>query len=206
MTCSSESVFGIFKNSETSFSCVKNLKNIGFRESDISLLLMTEPMRDESTSLNASGIPSAILTYAATGAILGGIFGILSGIGFFAVSTAVSSAFINSMIALFAGVGIGGSVGSLAGVLIGLGNIQMQSERHDVVIENGGVLISVHADNTEWLSKAKDLLTSTGANNVSVVKNIRFEPTPTIINRIQFPISDVIIPQVPDVVTTNRFN
>lgn len=203
MTSTSESVLGIFKNSELSFSALKTLKNSGFRESDISLMLMTEPVHENLTSVPSVEMPTTVITYASTGAILGGIFGILSGVGFFVVANPVPYALLNSLIVLFAGVGIGGSAGALAGFLIGLGNINIKSEQQETGFENGGVLISIYGDNQEWLAKAKKLLSATGASNISVAKNIKFPAGLPTLEGIKFPIPEVIIPQVPHIVTAN---
>ena len=35
------------------------------------------------------------------------------------------------------------------------------------MIKEGGILMSVHCDNSEWTSKAKDILERTGARDVS---------------------------------------
>jgi hypothetical protein len=35
------------------------------------------------------------------------------------------------------------------------------------MIKEGGILMSVHCDNSEWTSKAKDILERTGAHDVS---------------------------------------
>jgi hypothetical protein len=40
-------------------------------------------------------------------------------------------------------------------------------------IRKGGILLSVHCDNSEWTSKAKDILESTGANDVSSTSEVR---------------------------------
>jgi hypothetical protein len=35
------------------------------------------------------------------------------------------------------------------------------------MVKDGGILVSVHCDNSEWVGRAKDLLKDTGARDVS---------------------------------------
>lgn len=203
MTSTSESVFGIYKNSELSVCGARTLKNSGFRESDISLLMMTDSRSEKPTSNKVSSMSSAVITYASIGAILGGMFGILSGAGFLMGTKPVPYELLNSLIVLFAGVGLGGSIGALTGFLMGLGNSQIKSGVKESWIENGEVLISVHGDNEEWLAKAKNLMFATGARSIYLSQNIKLESRLPIGNGIKFPINEVIIPQLPHIVTTH---
>jgi hypothetical protein len=55
----------------------------------------------------------------------------------------------------------------LAGALIGAGIPEYEAKRYEGRIKKGGILLSVHCDNSEWTSKAKDILEKTGADDVS---------------------------------------
>jgi hypothetical protein len=71
------------------------------------------------------------------------------------------------IMAAFAGAGVGGVAGGLAGTLIGAGIPEYEAKRYEGRIRKGGILLSVHCDNSEWASKAKDILENTGADDVS---------------------------------------
>jgi hypothetical protein len=71
------------------------------------------------------------------------------------------------VVATLAGIGIGGTLGGLAGALLGLGIPEYEAKRYQGRIENGGILLSVHCDNPQWVNKAKQLLSSTGAEDIS---------------------------------------
>jgi hypothetical protein len=43
----------------------------------------------------------------------------------------------------------------------------MKAKRYEGRIRKGGILLSVHCDNSEWASKAKNILENTGADDVS---------------------------------------
>jgi hypothetical protein len=58
-------------------------------------------------------------------------------------------------------------VGGIAGALVGMGIPEYEAKRYEGRIEKGGILLSVHADNSDWVKKAKDILSATGAEDVS---------------------------------------
>jgi len=70
-------------------------------------------------------------------------------------------------VAAIAGVGAGGVVGALTGGLVGLGMPEYEAKRYEGLIKEGGILLSVHADDSEWTHRAKDLLEKSGATDIS---------------------------------------
>ena len=62
---------------------------------------------------------------------------------------------------------VGGAVGGLAGGLIGMGIPEYEAKRYEGRIRKGGILLSVHCDNADWATKAKDMLQGTGAEDIS---------------------------------------
>lgn len=66
-----------------------------------------------------------------------------------------------------AALGAGGAVGGLIGALVGMGIPEYEAKRYAGRIKQGGVLLSVHCDNSEWVKRAKELLNATGAEDVS---------------------------------------
>jgi hypothetical protein len=66
-----------------------------------------------------------------------------------------------------AGAGAGGAVGGLAGGLIGMGIPEYEAKRYEGRVKDGGILLSVHCDDSEWTKKAKQILENMGAKDVS---------------------------------------
>jgi hypothetical protein len=64
-------------------------------------------------------------------------------------------------------VGAGGVIGGVAGTLIGAGIPEYEAKRDEGRIKKGGILISVHCDDSNWTHKAKTILEETGAEDVS---------------------------------------
>jgi hypothetical protein len=69
--------------------------------------------------------------------------------------------------AALAGAGVGGALGGITGALIGMGIPEYEAKRYEGRVKEGGILLSVHSDNSEWTKKAKDILERTGAEDVS---------------------------------------
>ena len=69
--------------------------------------------------------------------------------------------------AALAGVGVGGAVGGITGALIGMGIPEYEAKRYEGRIKEGGILLSLHSDSSEWTKKAKDILERSGAQDVA---------------------------------------
>ena len=54
----------------------------------------------------------------------------------------------------------------MAGGLIGLGIPELEAKRYEGKIKAGNILISVHTENSEEISRAKDIFTKSGAQDI----------------------------------------
>jgi hypothetical protein len=66
-----------------------------------------------------------------------------------------------------AGLGVGGAVGGLIGALVGMGIPEYEAKRYEGRIKEGGILLSVHCDTSDEISRAKDILKQTGAEDIA---------------------------------------
>jgi hypothetical protein len=71
------------------------------------------------------------------------------------------------IMAALAGAGVGGAVGGLTGALVGMGIPEYEARRCEGRVVKGGMLLSVHSDNSEWTDKAKAILEETGAEDIA---------------------------------------
>jgi hypothetical protein len=69
--------------------------------------------------------------------------------------------------AALAGAGVGGAVGGITGALIGMGIPEYEAKRYEGKVKDGGILLSVHSDDSVWTKKAKNILEGTGAQDIS---------------------------------------
>jgi hypothetical protein len=58
-------------------------------------------------------------------------------------------------------------VGGLTGALIGMGIPEYEAKRYEGRVKDGGILLSVHSDDSQWTKKAKEILERTGAQDIS---------------------------------------
>lgn len=159
-------VYGIYKNRPMVESAVSELKGSGFRSTDISVLFPESSGSKEFAIEKETKAPEGAATGAGTGAVIGGALGWLTGIGLLAIPGVGPFVAAGPIMAAIAGVGAGGVVGGIAGALIGLGIPEYEANRYEGRIKDGGILLSVHADDSEWKKKGKDILERTGAEDI----------------------------------------
>jgi hypothetical protein len=159
--------FGIYPDRATAESAISQLLDRGFRNEDISALLPENLGSKELSSVKTTKAPEGTAAGATTGAVVGGTLGLLAGIGALAIPGIGPLIAAGPIVATLAGIGSGGVVGGLAGALIGAGIPEYEAKRYEGRIKSGGILLSVHCDNSEWTSRAKEILKATGAEDVS---------------------------------------
>jgi hypothetical protein len=167
MAAKNIAVFGIYPHRASFEYALRTLKDGGFRATDVSVLLQENPGTKDLATEKTTKAPEGAVTGAGSGAILGGALGWLAGTGALAIPGLGPFFIAGPIVAALAGVGIGGTVGGFAGALVGLGMPEYEAKRFQGRIEKGGILLSVHCDNSYWANKAKNLLDSTGAEDIS---------------------------------------
>jgi hypothetical protein len=160
-------VFGIYREQLEVERAVDALKAAGFRNTDISALFPENQGTKDFAHEKNTKAPEGATTGAGTGALLGGGLGWLAGIGALAIPGVGPLIAAGPIVAALAGAGVGGAVGGLTGALIGMGIPEYEAKRYEGRVKEGGILLSVHSDNSEWTKRAKEILESTGAQNVS---------------------------------------
>lgn len=160
-------VYGLYPNRPTVEEAVRTLKERGFRNTDVSVLFSDTDSAKEFVHDKATKAPEGAVAGAGTGAVLGGALGWLAGIGALAIPAVGPLIAAGPIMGLLAGAGIGGSIGGLAGGLIGMGIPEYEAKRFEGLIRNGGILLSVHCDNSEWGKRAKNILKETGAKDIA---------------------------------------
>ena len=163
-------VFGIYPTRRAAEEAVDALKFAGFRSADISVLLPEGPEGDSTKEFaheKGTKAPEGATTGGTTGALIGGTLGWLAGIGAIAIPGVGPFIAAGPIMGLLAGTGVGGALGGLTGALVGLGIPEYEAKRYEGRVKDGGILLSVHSDNSEWTSKAKDILKQSGAQDIS---------------------------------------
>ena len=160
-------VFGIYQYRVTVENAVDMLRQAGFRNTDISVLFpYNEGTKDFAAEKNTKA-PEGTAAGAGTGAVVGGTLGWLAGIGALAIPGLGPFIAAGPIMAALAGAGVGGAVGGVTGALIGMGIPEFEAKRYEGRIKDGGILLSVHSDDSDWTKKAKEILERTGAQDIS---------------------------------------
>jgi hypothetical protein len=167
MSGKNTAVFGIYRNLSELERGVDELKAANFRNEDISVLFSDNEGSKEFAHEKNTRAPEGATTGAATGAVLGGVFGWLVGIGALAIPGVGPFIAAGPIMAALAGAGAGGAVGGLTGALVGLGIPEYEAKRYEGRIKDGGTLLSVHCDSSDWIKKAKSVLERTGAQDIA---------------------------------------
>ena len=160
-------VFGIYPSYEAVERGVDALRSAGFRNTDISVLFPENEGTKDFAHAKGTKAPEGATAGAGTGAVVGGALGWLAGIGALAIPGVGPFIAAGPIMGALAGVGVGGAVGGLAGALIGMGIPEYEAKRYEGRIKNGGILLSVHSDDSSWTKRAKQILEATGAQDVS---------------------------------------
>jgi hypothetical protein len=162
-----KAVFGIYNTVAAADVATDTLVKSGFPASAVSVLmpenLGSKPIATEKTSK----APEGAATGAGSGAVLGGTLGLLAGIGALAIPGVGPLIAAGPIMAALAGVGVGGAVGGLTGALIGMGIPEYEAKRYEGYLKKGGILLSVHCDSSDEISRAKEILKNTRAEDVS---------------------------------------
>jgi hypothetical protein len=159
--------FGIYKTKTQAENAVDALQSAGFRSDDISVLLPDQQSSEEFAHEKNTKAPEGTAAGVATGGAIGGTLGLLAGIGALAIPGVGPFIAAGPIMAALAGAGAGGAVGGLVGALVGMGIPEYEAQRYEGHVKNGGILLSVHCDDSDWTSKAKDILERTGAEDVA---------------------------------------
>lgn len=161
------SVFGIYPTYNSVESGVDALKQAGFRNTDISVLFPENVGTKDFAHEKNTKAPEGATAGAGTGAVVGGALGWLVGIGALAIPGIGPFVAAGPIMAALAGVGVGGAVGGIAGALIGMGIPEYEAKRYEGRVKQGGILLSVHSDSSDWTKRGKEILKQTGAEDIS---------------------------------------
>ena len=159
--------FGIYRDEVSLRNGVETLEQNGFRLTDISVLFPGNVGTKDFAHEKGTKAPEGATAGAGTGAVVGGALGWLAGIGTIAIPGIGPFIAAGPIMAALAGAGVGGAAGGLIGAIAGAGIPEYEAKRYEGMVKEGGILISVHCDNSEWTSRAKDILERTGAHDVS---------------------------------------
>lgn len=164
MSVKGTAVFGVYSTHADAEAAVDALRARGFRSTDISVVAppqtgSTDFIPDHGTTEGASAGPGAAMA-------IGGTLGWLVGISALAIA---GSVFIVAGPIMAALATMGESVRGIAGALTRFGVPEEDAKRYEGHVRTGGILLSVHTDDSGWTIKGKHVLEQTGAQQISSI-------------------------------------
>ena len=159
--------FGIYRNRVSVENAVDALRAAGYRSTDISVLFPENEGTKDFAHEKHTKAPEGTATGATSGAVIGGSLGWLAGIGALAIPGLGPLIAAGPIVAVLAGAGAGGVIGGLAGALVGMGIPEYEAKRYEGRVKEGGILLSVHCDDSKWTKRAKEILERTGGEDVA---------------------------------------
>jgi hypothetical protein len=159
--------FGIYSTNSAAERAVDQLKAAGFTNEDISVLMADRQGSKEFAAEKNTKAPEGATTGVGVGGAVGGTLGLLAGIGALAIPGVGPLIAAGPIMASLAGLGVGGALGGVVGALVGLGIPEYEAKRYEGRVKDGGILLSVHCDSSDEVSRAKDILKATGAEDIS---------------------------------------
>src|ERR1700683_2210827 len=167
MKSKNKAVFGIYKTIMQAQRTVDDLLAAVFCNDDISVLLPDNQGSKDFAHEKNTKAPEGTTVGVTTGGVIGGALGLLAGIGALAIPGVGPFIAAGPIMGALAGLGVGGAVGGVIGALVGLGMPEYEAKRYEGRVKAGGVLLSVHCNTSAEISSAKDLLKTTGAEDIA---------------------------------------
>jgi len=160
-------VFGLYPSVSRAEQAVDALVSARFSNADVSVLMADNQSSKDFAHEKQTKAPEGTTTGVAAGGTIGGTLGLLAGIGALAIPGVGPFIAAGPIMATLAGVGVGGAVGGLVGALVGMGIPEYEAKRYEGRLKDGGVLLSVHCDTSEEITRAKEILKRTGADDIA---------------------------------------
>jgi hypothetical protein len=167
MSGKNTAVFGIYPNETSAESAVDRLLAAGFTNDAVSVLMSDVDGTREFAHEKATKAPEGTAAGVTTGGVVGGTLGLLAGIGALAIPGVGPLIAAGPIMGALAGLGVGGAIGGVVGALVGMGIPEYEAKRYEGRVKDGGVLLSVHCNTSEEISRAKDVLKETGADDIA---------------------------------------
>ena len=162
-----KAVFCIVKSEVQATHIVEDLKEAGFSNNDISALFPDKKGTRDFAHDQKTKAPEGAATGAGAGGVLGGTLGWLAGIGALAIPGVGPLIAAGPIMGLLSGAAVGAATGGLTGALVGYGIPELEAKQYEGKVKGGNILLSVHTDDGNEVSRAKEIFNRHNAENIS---------------------------------------
>jgi hypothetical protein len=162
-----QAVYGIANTQQQANAIVERLQTTGFLDDDISVLFPDqEGTRDFAHEKNTKA-PEGATAGGVAGLGVGGALGLLAGIGALAIPGVGPFIAAGPIMGALSGAAVGGAAGGIIGGLVGMGIPEYEAKQYEGKVRAGNILISVHTEDSQARTRAKEILESAGAKDIS---------------------------------------
>ncbi len=160
-------VVGVVPDEGVAGQLVGNLRLAGFKQDDISLIMVEREKGNELAQDDANageGVAQASGN-AAKGAVAGGVVGVLAGLGTLAIPGIGPVIGTGVLLAMFGGMGtaIGGMLGLYSSETVSSEVI----ERYGMALQEGQAVVAVTVPDQDEAQRAEELFRNAGAANIN---------------------------------------
>lgn len=159
-------VFGVFYDKAQADASVESITASGFSADEVSILAPeTFGFKDLAHDRDAkAGSSTAAVTSSVA---IGGTLGLVAGIGALAIPGVGPLLAAGPLLGALAGMGAGGVVGGAIDAIDAAGPSVHAAKIYEGHIREGGILVSVNCHSADEITRARELLTRTGAQAIS---------------------------------------
>jgi len=168
-----QAVFCLAQTEAQAIMIVDQLRAAGFSSNDISVLFPDKTGTKDFAHEQHTKVPEGAATGAGTGGVLGGALGWLVGIGALAIPGLGPFIAAGPILAALSGAAAGATLGGLTGALIGWGIPEYEAKRYEGKIKAGNILISVHAEDRDERTRAKQIFEQARAEDIADTEEAR---------------------------------
>ena len=143
------------------------LKEADFSVNDISVLFPDQSGTRDLVHVEGTKSPEVALTGATSAGVIGGGLGWLIGIGALAIPGVGPFIAAGPIMAALAGAAVGATAGGITGALMGLGIPEYEATQYEGKLQEGNLLVSVHAHDGAAVTKATEIFEREGALHIS---------------------------------------
>lgn len=160
-------ILGIYPYYSSVEHAVQALKEAGFRNTNVSVVFPENAGSMNFARELTEKPPRVVLGGGIKGAVVDGTLGWLVGLGALAIPGLGPVIAAGPIMAALAGVGLGETSGGITGALIGMKIPENVAQRYHDRVRDGGILASVHCDDSIWTQRAKEIMERSGAQDIT---------------------------------------
>src|SRR5690606_8367545 len=136
---------------------VDQLRLADFSSNDISALFADHGTTRDFAHETHTKAPEGTVAGAGTGGVIRGALGWLAGIGALAIPGVGPFIAAGPILAALSGAAIGATVGGITGCLVGMGIPEIEAKRYEGKLQEGNILVAVHAEDSDEVARAKEI-------------------------------------------------